>query len=44
MDDLEESIILDKELLELRPRGHPDRGQSLINLGTELSARYHQMG
>ena len=44
MGDLEEAIILDRQLLELRSRGHPDRGESLSNLAVDLCARYHQLG
>ncbi|KAH0833940.1 TPR-like protein, partial [Lanmaoa asiatica] len=44
MSDLEEAIILDREVLELRSCGHLDRTKSLNNLGVDLSARYHHLG
>jgi CHAT domain-containing protein/tetratricopeptide (TPR) repeat protein len=42
MQDLDEAIVLGREVLDLRPQGHPDRSMSLINLAAHLSSRYNQ--
>jgi tetratricopeptide (TPR) repeat protein len=42
--DLEEAISLHREALELRPSPHPDRSQSLSNLGNALGDRYNYTG
>ena len=44
MEDLGEAIVLDREALDLRPQGHPDRSIYLINLGDDLPTRYDQPG
>jgi CHAT domain-containing protein len=44
MQDLDEAIVLDREALNLRPQGHPDRSMSLNNLALHLSTRYDQLG
>ena len=44
MEDFDEAIVLDREALDLRPPGHPDRSMSLNNLAIRLSARYKQLG
>ncbi|KAF8429868.1 CHAT domain-containing protein [Boletus edulis BED1] len=44
MADLDEAVVLDREALELRPQGHPDRSTSLNNLAVDLSTRYNQLG
>ena len=37
-------IVLDREALGLRPKGHPDRSASLNNFAIRLCSRYHQLG
>jgi tetratricopeptide (TPR) repeat protein len=44
MADLEEVISLYHEALELRPSPHPDRSDSLHNLGIALSDRHRLTG
>ena len=44
MEDLQEAIVLDREALDLRPQGHPDRSMSLNNLANRFSALYNQLG
>jgi tetratricopeptide (TPR) repeat protein len=44
MRDLEEAISMYREALELRPSSHPDRLDSLHNLGDALSARHRRTG
>jgi CHAT domain-containing protein len=44
MEDLNEAIVLDREALDLCPRGHPDRSISLNNLAVDLSVRCGQLG
>ncbi|KAG6371182.1 hypothetical protein JVT61DRAFT_9804 [Boletus reticuloceps] len=44
MEDLDEAIGLDREALDLRPKGHPDWSGSLSNLAIRLSTRYNQLG
>ncbi|KAL0955452.1 hypothetical protein HGRIS_001694 [Hohenbuehelia grisea] len=43
-DDLEESMKLRTEALELRPPGHPDRAWSLSDLASSLVDRYRLEG
>ena len=43
LGDLEEAIPLQRDALELRPPGHPNRPSSLINLARCLSTRYDQL-
>jgi hypothetical protein len=44
MEDLDETIVLDREALDLRPTGHPLRSSCLNNLAADLSTRYGQLG
>ncbi|KAH8105745.1 CHAT domain-containing protein [Phellopilus nigrolimitatus] len=44
MEDLEESIVLHRDALELCPPGHPLRSSSFINLGIGLLTRFEQTG
>ena len=44
MRDVEEAVVLDRETLDLSPRGHPDRSRPLGNLAVDLSTRYNQLG
>ena len=44
MQDLNEAIVLDREALRLRRKGHPDRSQLLNNLSVDLSTRYKRFG
>jgi tetratricopeptide (TPR) repeat protein len=44
MEDIDEAISLDREALDLRPQGHPDRSMSLNNLAAHLSSRYQPLG
>jgi CHAT domain-containing protein/tetratricopeptide (TPR) repeat protein len=44
MQDLNKGIVLDREALDLRPQGHPDRSESLCSLVVHLSTRYKQLG
>ena len=44
IDDLNETIVLDREALSLCPLEHPDRSISLNNLAVDLSSRYNQLG
>ena len=44
MEDLKDAIEYNGEALTLRPRGHPDRSTSLINLACSLMNRYKQAG
>ena len=39
-----ETVVLDREALDLCPQGHPDRSTSAINLGNRLSTRYKHLG
>ena len=41
--DLEEAIVLNREALERRPQGHPDRSSLLNHLALSLSTRYNQL-
>ena len=43
MEDLNEAVVLDREALDLRPKGHPDRAMSLNNLAIDLIIRYEQL-
>ncbi|KAF8968449.1 hypothetical protein BDZ97DRAFT_2072848 [Flammula alnicola] len=43
-NDLDEAISLHREALVLRPAPHPDRSQSLNNVGTILRTRFEQRG
>ncbi|KZP26318.1 hypothetical protein FIBSPDRAFT_1040863 [Athelia psychrophila] len=42
--DLEQSIIYQRDGLELRPPGHPNRSTSLMNLANTLYTRFQQLG
>ena len=44
VQDLDEAIALDREVVDLRPQGHPDRPTSLNNLACSFSFRYKQLG
>ena len=44
ISDLEEALALERNILELRPQGHPDRATSLGNLATSLHSRFQQLG
>ena len=44
MEDLDESIALDREALDLCSQGNPHRSLSLRNLAVNLSIRYNQLG
>ena len=41
---IDEAIVLDREVLELCPPGHPMRSVSLIGLAIHLGDRYDQLG
>ncbi|EJD03231.1 uncharacterized protein FOMMEDRAFT_85941 [Fomitiporia mediterranea MF3/22] len=43
-EELEKSIAHDRTALRLRPKGHPDRSESLYNLAVSLSTRYERWG
>ncbi|TFK16384.1 hypothetical protein FA15DRAFT_577282, partial [Coprinopsis marcescibilis] len=38
--DLDESILLDREAISLRPTGHVNHAQSINNLANNLSIRF----
>lgn len=40
IQDLNGAIVLSREVLTLRPQGHPLRSRSLNNLSANLSIRY----
>jgi len=42
MDDLEDAISSYREALTLRPPGHPNRSNSLMNLANALFTRFKQ--
>jgi hypothetical protein len=42
IEDLDEAIVLDREALDLRQPGHPDRSVSLNNIANRLTTRYNQ--
>ncbi|KAG2151628.1 TPR-like protein [Suillus bovinus] len=42
--DLDEAIVLDREMLALHPVGHPDRFMPLNNLAAHLSSRFKHRG
>ncbi|KAH8105041.1 CHAT domain-containing protein [Phellopilus nigrolimitatus] len=44
MEDLEESIALHRDALELRPHEHPDRSSSFNNLANAVQTRFKQTG
>ena len=44
MQDLNETIVLNREALKLRPHGNPHRPMSSHNLALALSTRYNQLG
>ena len=44
MEDLKDAIAYNSEALTLRPRGHPDRSTSLVNLASAVLTRYEQSG
>ena len=44
IQDLDESINLGREVLDLHPQGHHDQPMSLHNLADGLSLRYKQLG
>jgi tetratricopeptide (TPR) repeat protein len=41
---IDEAIEAEREVLALRPPGHPDRADSCVNLGASLHTRYEQTG
>ena len=43
VDDLNETIVLDRDALFLCPPGHPDRSMSLNNLSHNLSTMYKRL-
>src|SRR5258705_9009977 len=44
INDLEEAITCHREVLALRPHGHPGRSMSLNNLANALSTLFKQSG
>jgi CHAT domain-containing protein/tetratricopeptide (TPR) repeat protein len=44
LSDLEEALALERNVLELRPQGHPHRATSLGNLAISLYSRFEQLG
>ena len=44
ISDLEEALALERNVLELRPQGHPDRARSLETLAISLYTRFQQLG
>jgi hypothetical protein len=44
LDNLEESILLNRAALQLRPVGHPERANSLSNLADGLVRSFHHGG
>jgi hypothetical protein len=41
---LDEALALDREVLGLRPEGHPERAGSCVNLANSLRSRFNQTG